>query len=160
MGEKVEYIDRSQDNIIPKLSGTVETFTAGHDVILFGLEDNTSIQQLIEHIKEKADIDIEAKDIWLHRSRDAHSVAIGCSNKADALKLAKRLNFSAFNGSTIVAEVEYIEGKWPKNWRKRASQVKINRILDMKRNFKMDGSSGKDKLIKSKHKKSRLEKKK
>merc|ERR1712083_1007394 len=101
-----------------------KTFTAGKDVTVFGLEDNTSIQQLIEHIKEKADIDIRAKDIWLHRSKNARFVVhIGCSSIVDALQLAKTLNLSEFNGSKMVAEVEYFVRGNAQKLKKRGTSV-------------------------------------
>merc|ERR1711879_583811 len=74
-------------------------------VKVLGMKKNTSIQQLINHIKKKADIEIKAKDIWMDQMKGIDSVQIGCSDKADSLKLANALNRSELNGSKIEAEV-------------------------------------------------------
>merc|ERR1711879_444118 len=70
-----------------------------------GLKKNTSIRQLVGHIKKKTGIDIKATDIFKKFLEGTDFVRIKCRNMDDSRKLAKTLNLSELNGSKIMAKV-------------------------------------------------------
>merc|ERR1712113_423694 len=82
-------------------------------ITIQGLNEKTTIQQLIDYIKKKGDIAIEKKDIYILKPdyREGAHVRITCSSEENAYKLVDTLNLSVLEGSKLIAEVlVYLKG--------------------------------------------------